>query len=77
MHKAIQANLNQLIGFTVTGIAEDAGDPATEFDDSMPCLVLENDEGKQILAFISSDEEGNGPGHLMLEGSGTDPKISF
>ena len=64
MHPNTKKDLERLKGFTVTSISEDGGD---EFTESMPCLVLCRKDGKRIHAFISSDEEGNGPGHLMIE----------
>jgi len=74
MHPAIRANLEQLKGFTVTSIEEE---PDTDICPPMAILIFQKvGTGKIIEAYISQDEEGNGPGHLMLSGD-VDPKISF
>ena len=63
-------HLSQLIGLTVRHVAVD-GDPA----DYETCystrrlysLVLEDEAGKETVAFIQADEECNGPGWLGIE----------
>lgn len=57
-------HLSQLIGLTVKHVAVD-GDPA----DYETCygLVLEDEAGKETVAFIQCDPECNGPGWLGIE----------
>lgn len=53
----------QLVGFTVKEIGIDESDA-----DIGPMFALVLEKGKQkIHAFISQDEEGNGPGFLEIE----------
>jgi hypothetical protein len=57
-------HLSQLIGLTVKHVAKD-GDPADY--ETYYSLVLEDEAGKETVAFIQADEECNGPGWLGIE----------
>jgi hypothetical protein len=58
--------LNQLVGWTVDHAIIVRGDPE---DETMYGLVFTHPDNKkhQLCALILRDEEGNGPGFLVIE----------
>jgi len=58
-----EKHYGQLLGFTVEGIGLDDSDDCME---PTFCLILKKGD-KAFHAFISCDEEGNGPGFLHIE----------
>ena len=58
--KIIVKHLSQLIGKTIKDIARDGGDDYTE-----ECFGLIMNDG--TIAWVMSDEEGNGSGHLHID----------
>ena len=57
--KFMEQHLGQLVGMTVTGLANDgAGNWG---------IMLENKSKQKLAAWISRDPEGNGPGWLQIE----------
>lgn len=63
--KFYEKEYGQLRGFTVTGLAMDDSDDSF-CDEPTFGLILEKGKRK-FIAWISQDEEGNGPGFLHIE----------
>ena len=56
--RGMRKHLGQLVGRKVTGLMKDSS------QETDPIWALKFDDGR--LAFIMSDPEGNGPGHLVI-----------
>jgi len=67
----MQQHLGKLVGMTIIGIAvsDDDGEEDDGFGDGkMYGLILQKrGSDKETVAWISRDEEGNGPGWLDLQ----------
>lgn len=61
LHNQTMRNLSKLVGKTITEIVCNEEDPPTYG------LVCGNERGKVTIAWIQTDEEGNGSGHLEIE----------
>ena len=59
-----KVRMQQLVGATITK-AEPAVDVAEGFE-VWPVLEVETVDGRKLVVEVSSDPEGNGPGHLEL-----------
>lgn len=69
MNKSVyEKHYKQLVGYTLTDVVildeEDAGDL---FDDVQIALFFEKKGKQPLVAYLLSDEEGNGTGHLDIQ----------
>jgi hypothetical protein len=68
--KALLKNLSQLVGGTITAVdavvEDDFGFPLV-----WPVLKVTFPNGTKLDVVISTDEEGNGAGHLFIGAEGT------
>ena len=66
MSDYMEKHLSKLVGYTVIGIIkDDFDDTLDEYGEPLFALILEKN-GKQLMATILSDAEGNGAGHLDI-----------
>ena len=61
MMKTLNEELNELIGATIT-----QAEVVTSYGDNWPVLILAHPNGKMIQIEVSRDDEGNGPGVLLM-----------
>jgi hypothetical protein len=63
----VEKELNSLIGGKIIAIAAVIDNSDEEWPEVWPVLNLLLPNGKTLEVSVSSDEEGNGPGHLFID----------
>lgn len=68
MNKSVyEKHYKQLIGYTLTDVVVIDDDDDEFFDEVQIALFFEKKGKQPLVAYLLSDEEGNGTGHLDIQ----------